>query len=104
MSLNRSDRGLYFYVFKRLRLLKILVQAAAAHSLSAIATSEHVCSLRRVFRHAHVAPENKFDLISPLKRRTIARRLCGEIVLTQAVEDDRTHSPSGGLVRLEAHI
>jgi len=37
----------------------------------------HTGRPRRVFRHAHVAPENGFNLISPLLRRNSARPLHG---------------------------
>jgi len=37
----------------------------------------HTGRPRRVFRHAHVAPENGSDLISPLLRRNSAKLLRG---------------------------
>ena len=75
------------------------------------APAGHTGRPRRVFRHAHVEPENIFDFISPLRWRNSARLLVSPLVgadahIGPAARDDALRSDerkkSKGCIRLSS--
>ena len=71
---EKSTRWVLFSLSKKASLFRHRgLRPVAAHELCAVGAQSHVYRPRRVFWHAHVAPENALHFISPLRRRNSTR-------------------------------